>query len=243
VTLHLRALEIGDPPEAWAALGVAVDGSGTAQVGEVALHLRTGEPRGVRAWTLQGLPAGWAGSLDGLPTVASTDPTPATAGAGAAAGAGGSAEAGAQAGAGTRDRVSPDPGNVAADRRAPRSIDHVVVATPDVDRTVAAFSAAGSEPRRERRAGTADVPMRQVFFRLGGTIAEVVGPLTAAGEGPATFWGLVLVVDDLDGAARALGDAVGPVRDAVQPGRRIATVRHRVLGLSVATALMSPHAR
>jgi hypothetical protein len=53
------------------------------------------------------------------------------------------------------------------------------------------------------------------------------------------FWGLTLVVDDLDAAAARLGDRVGPVKDAVQKGRRIATLR-REAGLGVPVALMSP---
>jgi hypothetical protein len=36
-----------------------------------------------------------------------------------------------------------------------------------------------------------------------------------------------------------LGDRVGEIRDAVQPGRRIATLR-RSAGLSVPVALMTP---
>ena len=39
------------------------------------------------------------------------------------------------------------------------------------------------------------------------------------------------------------GDHLGAAKDAVQDGRRIATLRHRDLGMSVATALMSPEPR
>ena len=34
------------------------------------------------------------------------------------------------------------------------------------------------------------------------------------------------------------GEHLGRIKDAVQPGRRIATLRHRDLGLSVAIAFM-----
>jgi hypothetical protein len=47
------------------------------------------------------------------------------------------------------------------------------------------------------------------------------------------------VVDDLEAAAERLGDRLGRVKDAVQPGRRIATVR-REAGLGVPLALMTP---
>jgi hypothetical protein len=33
---------------------------------------------------------------------------------------------------------------------------------------------------------------------------------------------------------------LGHIKDAVQPGRRIATLRHRDVGMSVATAFMTP---
>src|SRR5215212_3459337 len=53
-------------------------------------------------------------------------------------------------------------------------IDHVVVSTPDVERTVAALGAIGLEVRRYR---TAAYDTQQAFFRLGGpVILEVIGP-------------------------------------------------------------------
>jgi hypothetical protein len=53
--------------------------------------------------------------------------------------------------------------------------------------------------------------------------------------GPARFWGITFAVDDLDACAELLGDRLGSIRDAVQPGRRIATVRREArLGLPVA---------
>jgi hypothetical protein len=52
---------------------------------------------------------------------------------------------------------------------------------------------------------------------------------------------MTLVVDDLDAAARLLGDRLGRIKEAVQPGRRIATVR-QAAGIGVPLALMSPRA-
>jgi len=43
--------------------------------------------------------------------------------------------------------------------------------------------------------------------------------------------------------APSLTDALGRIKDAVQPGRRIATLRHRGLELSVATAFISAYPR
>jgi hypothetical protein len=120
------------------------------------------------------------------------------------------------------------------------AIDHVVVLTPDLARTQAALEAAGCAKRGERDTDTYGAPMRQLFFRLGEVILEVIGQQDVAGEGDPGFFGLALTVQDLDAVAALLGPALGDAKDAVQEGRRIATVRHRDLGMSVALALMSP---
>ena len=58
-------------------------------------------------------------------------------------------------------------------------------------------------------------------------------------DGPARFWGLVVIVSDLDALALELGERLGTVRDAVQPGRRIAPLRPSA-GLGPALAFMDP---
>jgi hypothetical protein len=115
--------------------------------------------------------------------------------------------------------------------------DHVVVFTPELDRTLGALEGAGLDLRRVRDAGTSEHPVRQGFYRLGEVILEVVGDVEPAG--PARFWGLVVVVSDLDALAERLGGDLGAPRDAVQPGRRIATLRESA-GLGVPVAFMSP---
>jgi hypothetical protein len=122
------------------------------------------------------------------------------------------------------------------------AVDHVVVATPDVDRTFAALAAAGMTLKRERAARGPDRPLRQGFFRHGECIVEVVGPQEpnpAERDRPASLWGLTLVVADIDAVATLLGERLGTVRDAVQPGRRIATVRREALP-GVPVALITP---
>jgi hypothetical protein len=49
----------------------------------------------------------------------------------------------------------------------------------------------------------------------------------------------VVIVPDLEALAERLGDDLGASRDAVQPGRRIATVRESA-ELGVPVAFMSP---
>lgn len=122
-----------------------------------------------------------------------------------------------------------------------QSIDHVVVLTPDLDRTLGRFDALGLATRATRETDTYGMPMRQAFLRSGEVILEVIGPTEASGDdGPARFFGLAHTVADLDTTAATLGDALGHIKDAVQPGRRIATLRHHDVGMSVATAFMTP---
>jgi hypothetical protein len=126
------------------------------------------------------------------------------------------------------------PGPDVAQPNGVTAIDHLVVTSPDPDRTTAALRAVGLEPRRTRDAGR----LRQTFFRLGPVILELVGPPEPDGDGPARFWGIAFTVTDLDATARHLGERLGRVKDAVQPGRRIASLR-REAGLSLPVALMS----
>jgi hypothetical protein len=122
-------------------------------------------------------------------------------------------------------------------------LDHLVLLSPDLTRTTAALEGVGLDVRRERDGIINGASVRQVFFRLGEVILEVVGSPDTVNEGPSSLWGLTHVVSDIDAAARLLGDRTAPVKDAVQPGRRITTLRHRDLGMSVRTALISPHIR
>ena len=115
-------------------------------------------------------------------------------------------------------------------------VDHVVVNTPDLRRTSDALAAAtGATLKRVRDAGNG---MQQGFHRLGGVIVEIVSsPQSIAG--PASFWGLVFVVDNLDVAFDHLGsDLLSPPKPAVQAERRIATFRTDAQ-LGIPCALMS----
>jgi hypothetical protein len=121
----------------------------------------------------------------------------------------------------------------AAHPNGAEAVDHVVALTDDMERTLAALRAAGLDLRRRRE--PPEAPVRQAFLHLGTLILEVA---EAPGRTPA-LWGLVVVVGDLDRAVRDLGPLLGTPRDAVQPGRRIATVR-REAGIPTALAFMTP---
>jgi catechol 2,3-dioxygenase-like lactoylglutathione lyase family enzyme len=123
-------------------------------------------------------------------------------------------------------------------------VDHVVMLTPDLDRTIAELESQGFELRRTREGPTPGGSARQAFFRAGEPVLEVVlapkGTRVARDpDGPARLWGLAFLVEDMERTARSLGDLLGSPRDAVQPGRRIATLRSEA-GLGAAIAFMSP---
>lgn len=114
-------------------------------------------------------------------------------------------------------------------------IDHVVALTSDMEATMAALAADGLPVRRIR-----EVPggsLHQAFYVLGTALLELGGPVE--GERGARFWGVTLVASDLDALAERLGPLLGSVRDAVQPGRRIATLR-REAGSSLPLAFITP---
>ncbi len=115
------------------------------------------------------------------------------------------------------------------------ALDHLVVVTPDIGRTITALEGVGVECRRTRDAGRG---IHQAFFKLGEVILELGGPATPAGDGAPTLFGLAYTVADLDVTAAFLGDRLRPTKDAVQPGRHIATL-DRGAGSSVAIAFMS----
>lgn len=131
------------------------------------------------------------------------------------------------------------------------TIDHLVVMTPDVERTVAALEALGLPCRRRRQGEAYGKPMSQAFFWLGnpdGTdaekvVLEVVGspePDPAQTDSPAKFFGIAYTVADLEATGQFFGDLMKPPFDAVQPGRRITTISSKA-GANVAIALMSAH--
>ena len=91
----------------------------------------------------------------------------------------------------------------------------------------------GLPRKRVRDAGNG---VMQGFHRVGSVIIEVVAG-GAPVEQPA-LWGFVVNVVDLDAVCNHVGpDVVGQPKNAVQPGRRIATAR-ATAGLGIPFALM-----
>ena len=115
-------------------------------------------------------------------------------------------------------------------------IDHLVLMSPDLPRTAARLRETyGLDVLRERDAGK----FKQLFLRLGEVLLEVVGS-HEPGPGDDSFWGITFRVGDIDALVESMGERVSAVKDAVQPGRRIATLRGREIGISPAVAFISP---
>lgn len=212
----ISVLDIADDPQRWHDAGFTVGEDGACQVGTVRLQLSVVEgARGVQGWTVctDTCPAGER-RFNGLPTTVvapSVDFPSSTAGAGAAP----------------------------LHANGTRSIDHLVVFSPSLDVTVAALGELGLDQRRTRRHEAFGQPMRQVFFRMGEVVLELVGPDADGGEGDARFFGLAFTVGDIEATASCLGEQIGRIKGAVQPGRSIATLR-RTAGLETAVAFMTP---
>lgn len=219
----LQRLIIADDPEAWTRAGFAVDDAQTV-LGTVAVSFvepDDGATRGVVGWHLV--------ADDDTTTPSSEDPVSID-------------------GISTSmvDPAPVDPAPSPHDNGVSR-LDHVVINTDDLSRTIPALETAGFEVRRHRDVPGSTPTRRQVFLWAGEPILEVVGlaeSMAAPGSGtggPARIWGLALTTDDLDGAVERLGPMVTTPKAAVQQGRRIATIDTRGLGIGIALALMTPH--
>jgi len=205
-------LLIADDSKRWAALGFAV-ADGRCQIDRVRLRFLTGgAERGILGWSLRDVVHT---ELDGLATTISEQPAP--------------------------DPAPAHPNGAVA-------IDHIVAISPSLDRSVGALQHAGLDLRRIREQPTPAGAPRQAFFRLGNEILELIQEpydlveRTGRQNRPARFWGLAIRVDNLDRTVDLLGPHAGPIRPALQPDRRIATVR-RSASLAVALVLMSAPAK
>lgn len=209
VSPTIDELTIADPPEAWRDAGFDVDDD-AFEIGSIRILLAGPDAgRGIVACTMRDIASE---SPDGLPVSRSAAPRrPA--------------------------RSVPHPNGASA-------LDHLVAFSPSLERTAPTLEEAGLDLRRIRDEPTPAGAPRQAFFRLAEVILEVIEVPPGSREerasvAPARFWGLAFQVNDLDKTAAYLGDRLGEPRDAVQPGRRIATLR-RDAGLGAGIAFMTP---
>ena len=226
---RLLSLTVSDAPGTWAGLGFTLDGI-AARIGATAVLCSGDEAggaspdeRGITDWMLTADDGPLPERIDGLLTGSMT----------------------------LGDAAPVAPPTAPHHVNGVVAIDHLVVMSPDVDRTVSALEDLGIECRRRRQAAAyGSTAMRQAFFWLGNpdgaherVILEVVGPEIidpAKAKDPAKFFGIALTCRDLDETAAFFGDLMKPPVDAVQSGRRIATLSSRA-GSQVAIAFMSLH--
>jgi hypothetical protein len=217
VDAKVESLTIAGDPELWRSLGLTVLDDGTIPLFGTSLRvvapasgaLGSDNPEtGIVSWALSGIPV--PGPSESAAVLIDGLPT---------------------------EVVEEAPPVFASHDMAASALDHVVVLTPDLERTSAAIEeATGCELKRIREVGS----MRQGFHRIGrgGLIVELVERPDVP-DGDAAFWGLVLIVDDLDQVYSQLGpERVSAPKDAVQPGRQIATIRGDV-GVGLPVALMN----
>lgn len=242
--IRLVSLTVADEPDTWASLGFDVDRIAVRIGGVTILCAGVDAGRGIVEWTL-------GTSDDDLDQHTASDEADGGSVASSAFGIVPPSVDGVTTnvieGIGTPPIAGPHPNGVT-------SIDHVVLATPDIERTIAALEDLGL-PCRGRREGRAygENRMLQAFFWLGDpdgapeqkVIVELVGPAVVDPEkaaDPSVFFGLALTTSSLETAASAIGEHLKPPVDAVQPGRRIATISSKA-GSTVPIALMTPHVR
>ncbi len=215
---RIRAIDVADDPTGWARAGFTVAGD-AVHLGSLVVRLvgAGAEGRqGILSWALEGTDAT---AVDGLPV--STLPT-----------------------------HDPDMLPPSAHRHVngATGIDHLVLRTGDLDRTTSAMRDHGWDVRRTIASPRGDGRTMRFLLAPAGVdgqerlLLELIGDPDTPGD-TAGFWGLAVTTPTLDAAVRRLGtDAIGPPTDAVQPGRRIATVRGHRIGVGVPLALMSPRA-
>jgi hypothetical protein len=181
-------ITIADDPGNWAELGFLIEAE-RCEIAGVRLRLAgRAAGEGIVGWSLRDLASD---QLDGLATTISTAPA-----------------------------RPPAPGHP----NGVLEIDHIVAISPAFARSVSTLQEAGLDLRRVREEPTPAGAPRQAFFRLGRELLELVQEpdevvqRSGGPERPVRFWGLALLVDDLDRTVELLAPHAPPARQAVQPG-------------------------
>lgn len=121
-------------------------------------------------------------------------------------------------------------------------VDHLVMITDDIGRSIDALDGLGLRPLR--RTDKVRKGVTQVIFRPGHTILELVCSTRTATSLPSpksSLWGLTLVTRDIEHTHAYLKHSTKPPWPAVQPGRQITVLKSK--GVSVAVAFISKHVK
>lgn len=121
-------------------------------------------------------------------------------------------------------------------------VDHVVVSTGGVERTSGLLTDAGLELLGDRQAVFGEEQVEQRFHHAGPCLIELVGPSGTTGGEPAGVWGITFVTPKIESLPALEPAPVASIRDAVQPGRRIATAVPEA-GLPTRVAFMDPRTK
>jgi hypothetical protein len=210
VAVTLDELVVADSPESWEACGFRLEDE-ICVLGDVRVRfVPEVEGRGLIGWSLKGI---GLVELDGLPTIVSDRPPPASA-------------PSHPNGVTSLDHV------VAISSDLDRTVTTLEAAGLDLRRLREEPTPAGAPRQAFFRLGATILEVVQ---------EPPEATERHGGDRPAFFWGLALTAPDLERTVEFLGDRVSEIRPAVQPGRQIATLR-RGAGLSVPVALITPPA-
>ena len=116
---------------------------------------------------------------------------------------------------------------------------HVVLMVPEFDIGKTALSNAGVHVEQGRPFGSTEKAMLRSAPKMGDIELELIGPESEDRSRHWQLWGLVVAVSDIDATSELLGDLLGQVKPAVQPHRRIATLKKEA-ELGVAVAFLGP---
>ena len=238
-------LHVADQPSSWRKAGFCVlpDNSthlgGNVYVKLVGENFMNGARRGIVGWGMEGLAgADTSTSMDGIPCWRiSAVPNPSSAGAATAVS--------------NAELLHPN---------HTLQLDHLVVRSDDWRRSSAAVQRVCGLDEYLRKRDDIYPGLTQVFYRDGGPIVELIAPSDSSSSsssssskgdradgmgdeaaGGSSLWGITLTVDDIDATKAFLGDNSTKVKNAKQPGRRILTLRHTAVGVSVNIAFISHH--
>lgn len=211
----LVELGIGDEPSLWTELGFHVD-QDRCRLGAVDVVLTGSDgQRGIHSWS-------WVGANSGIqvgdiPTTVVTDTSTDTSASTSTIGDGADA--------------AEHPNGVIG-------LFYVVLFGPSWLDGAEAMESLGVSPGEGRPMGSGQPVMLRSLADGGGAQIEIIGPPDRDPERNWRLWGMIVEVADLDHTAARLGPALRPIKPAVQPGRRIATL-DRSAGSSVAVAFIS----
>lgn len=113
-------------------------------------------------------------------------------------------------------------------------LDHLVIATPDPERTAALYGARlGLDMKLDRT--IAAIGTRFLFFRTGGLVFEIIHRIKdGRSDGPDKIYGVSWRVADVEATRTRLQEAgleVSEVREGRKPGTRVFTVRTGTFGV------------